>query len=315
MKSNPIFIGGRWVTDVAGVLEVYAPRFSEESWFQLRREDLTDCIARTDFNSLHMAHNGMVQLCRFARFAHEHGVGLDAETLLTQENVDWFISVGMAGYTLGSQQTTRSLLRRIARANTRKAYWPETHELGRRAPKRPYSASDIAGFLEVARQQSTAYKTRNMLAILALGVGAGLRTTEMRLVRAEHVRQEGRFVLVDVPGLKARTVPMRRPLDAIVLELAAAHPSEPLVGRVFDHSRDPIYMIRKRLDIPDRLPALDPIRLRTTWIIAALESRVPLHTAFQVSGNTRLHFDHYVPHIKPSSDPLLDLETLTEEIS
>jgi site-specific recombinase XerD len=101
---------------------------------------------------------------------------------------------------------------------------------------------------------------------MCLAYGAGLRSTEYTLVTAQHVRQVGHFVVVDVPGAHARTVPVLRDARDDLLALAAAVPREELFSPR-QHARNWVSSVLAKVETPAGAPRLSSRRLRTTWMV------------------------------------------------
>ncbi len=309
------FIAGRWITDPADATASYQPMFKRESWFRKNEAMLRRWVTNARPATANQGRNYCLHTFYLARFLHQHGLSLDPEVALTPEHVNWYIAVGMATYVPENRSTARSVLRAVARANTKCAYWPENDKISRRLKKPPYAGWELDGLVEVSGKQRTPYWNRVAQAIIAFGAGAGLRTFEMRLMRAEHVRTQSGFVLLDVPGRAARTVPVRRRFEDSVLRLADQYPEEFLVGHFSADSKEPLHRLGENLRIPKRLPALDPIRLRATWLVNALAGPADYATVTKAAGVKRLEIDGFLPYLPATDTALSTFASLTGDFA
>lgn len=83
---------------------------------------------------------------------------------------------------------------------------------------KPYTPAEVTRLLWWAHRQVSALRRQGLAAAVALGVGAGLRGTEMLTVRSSDVRLRGDHVIVTVRGPSARQVPVRPAYAGAVLE-------------------------------------------------------------------------------------------------
>jgi hypothetical protein len=119
-------------------------------------------------------------------------------------------------------------------------------------------------------------------ALICLGAGAGLVGSELRHVSGEDVLERSGGVLVEVPGCRARAVPVLGRFHEPLLAAAAFAGEGYLLG-----GEDPL---RKNLTSEiaalfcDRsLPRLDTGRLRSTWLAGAAQL-IGLHAFMAAAG-------------------------------
>jgi len=142
-----------------------------------------------------------------SRFAETRGIPASRELLLDYDVIEAFCVAGLRGCASSTRGTYRSALYRLA--------MPVHGEPGQRAtpfagakPPPPYSAAERAELAAIAAAQPDAARRRSALALVAFGIGAGLRPGELVALRGSDVSRRGRRVTVRVSGPAARVVPV-----------------------------------------------------------------------------------------------------------
>jgi hypothetical protein len=112
-----------------------------------------------------------------SRFADDKGLG--APVALVSPVIEAYCSIGLSHRRSATRGTYRSVLRRLSDDPRPKAApgfvgsWAQP----------PYSAAERAELFSIARAQRTAWRPRSALALIALGMGGGLRTREIVAAR------------------------------------------------------------------------------------------------------------------------------------
>jgi site-specific recombinase XerC len=168
----------------------------------------------------------------------------------------------------------------------------------------PYSQAEITELVSWSRGLSTATMRRNVRALLSIGLGAGLSAREISRLAGTDVREEQGFVVVDVVGERARTVPVRHVWAGEVLELARESGDRPFfrpertrivrndiltfIDRCTDKGQDAKFCIQ---------------RLRVTWMVGHLAAGVPVGVLAQAAGVAATHLVKYVRFVPvPDAD-------------
>ncbi|MDT0212059.1 hypothetical protein [Curtobacterium sp. BRD11] len=306
------FVGGSWAYTVEEVFERYRPRFAHEPWFVDARETLVGFARRTNPTTPTAAYKTVLSSCKMGRFAHHHGIPLDPEMLFTPENVEWYVATELRNHGEHSRGTQRAALREIGRHVTRRAGWTSPDPRYQRASiAEPYSAAEQHALCSLAPKQRTERRRRALEGIVRLGLGAGLRGTEMEAVAAADFERRDRLLFVHVRGPRSRTIPIRRAHQVALLQLLNDYPSGPLLGPFTPDQRNPLSRIKSLLEIPaEWAPPLELRRLRATWMVEVLNADIQLSTFADAAGITDLRFAHLLPHLTPRKDPGLIAATL-----
>ena len=72
----------------------------------------------------------------------------------------------------------------------------------------PYGAAELATFREWATWQPNLISRISANGLVGLGLGCGLRRSELVLIHRRHIHHAGATTTVDVPGPRARTIPV-----------------------------------------------------------------------------------------------------------
>lgn len=216
------------------------------------------------------------------------GLGLEPapEVLLHPSVVERFTRE-VTGVSDVSRETLRANLRFIARRAVPHLY-PADLPLPRRRAKQPYTAAEIGGFLALADAQPTAARRMRASGLICLGAGAGLIRSDLRLVRGTSVACRSGGVLVDVPGPRARSVPVLDRYQDRLLEAAAFAGDAPVCGGDADGRRNITHPVVRALEGGGGLPRLDTSRLRSTWL-ADCGDRLGLAAFMRAAGISASH--------------------------
>ena len=206
------------------------------------------------------------------------------------------IEAYLAGPVAGSPDATRATVRSaLRRAVKRLAPGSAPQVISYQPVQPPYTPFECASLVRLARNQPTATLRRGLSAIVALGLGAGLSSAEQRGVTPESI-VEGELsagvtaLFVTVGGAMSRTVVVRAQYEELLREALELHRT---AGR---KSTDPLYGLsvsRHNVTGPVTARAMtalttgvdvDPARLRSTWLVAAMSAPVPLGALLRASG-------------------------------
>lgn len=160
-------------------------------------------------------------------------------------------------------------------------------------PSAPYTAHDIADLrLWAAVQQESRRTSAGVL--LALGIGAGLTSSELCAVTSNNISEDGAWVAV--PGSRARTVQVGEEWrDALI---AARHDEggavfQPGVRWYANKISDFVRSTRG-----DQLRP-KPQRMRSTWLVQQMQSGIPVQDLLFAAGVKSLdalaRFERFLP--------------------
>lgn len=302
MKGQ-VYLAGRWVGDIDEAIEAYQPAFAAEQWYVQARPYLNELVRLARPSNAVSARNQIQALSYAARFANEREQPLVAESFLSPAFVDWYLEISMTEHGAHSKSTHRAALTAIGTAATTRAPWTKPRPRYPRANDAlPYSPSEVSDYMALVDKQKTRRRSRLLEGLLALGIGAGLRGTEMTRVWARHVHREDDFTVIHVPGDSSRTVPFRRRFAPVVNQMALDHEAEPLLGPFREDQRDPLSRMKSLLHIPDYAPPLELRRLRATWMVQVLNEDVQLATFAEAAGVTDLRFTALLPYLTTRKD-------------
>lgn len=197
--------------------------------------------------------------------------------------VEEFVHLAMQGYVRGSRATMRSSLQRMLEALN-----PSEALLARRPIPRslatvPYSPAEVAELHSWAQGQATSNRRRDALALLVLGLGAGLVTRELLEVTANDFHHASSGLVVTIRTGRIRTTPVlaewQRTAERVLSEVDA----DKLFfrpGRSGSHSGQVAdFMQRARTTLDVR-----PMRMRATWLLHHLEQGTPPRELLRISG-------------------------------
>lgn len=199
-------------------------------------------------------------------FAERVGLELEPRVVLSEATIERFVLVGCPGVSPATRRTLRTNLRSLARAIER---YPEPAPvpLMRERAKRPYSLSEIDGYLRLASAQSTRARGLRASALVCLGAGAGIIAGELRHVRGSDIVVRSGGVLVQIAGARSRSVPVLERYQQRLLEAAAFAGERYVIGGRNPDRRNVTDTLSAALSTDVSLPKLQGGRLRSTWLV------------------------------------------------
>lgn len=144
-------------------------------------------------------------------FCHDQGL----TSSLASEVIEAFLCRGLEGRAPSTKGTYYSVLRHLAKIAEPKG---APHFAGSLAPA-PYSVPERVALYSIATSQRRAWRRYSATTLLALGLGAGLRSGEIVAAQARDVVVTGLGVALRVRGARARVVTLRGHEATLLSEL------------------------------------------------------------------------------------------------
>jgi integrase len=220
-----------------------------------------------------------------SRFAAARGIPAGAEFLLDYDVIEAFCVAGLPGRASSTRGTYRSALYRLAA--------PVHGEPGQRGtpfagakPPPPYSPAERAGLAAIAAAQRDPARRRSALAVVAFGIGAGLRPAELAALRGGYVARRGRQVVVRVAGSRQRLVPVASCYAGRAAELArwAGDGFVFRPGRADRGYKNFVTNFARTLAADPAAPRLALGRCRSSFICGHLAAGTPVGELLAITG-------------------------------
>ncbi len=235
---------------------------------------------------------------------------LTADLLVVPGLVERYLDEELAVRPDSSRATVRSVLRRVVR------------NLSGAAPERikyvpiqaPYSEAECAVFVRLARNQPTTDQRRALSTFVALGLGAGLDGGDQREVTPADITDvdlgDGvTGLLVNVRGQRPRTVVVRAAYEPLLREAVALHNkaqrgrNTPLYGLSASRRNVTSTVTSRAVTATGKGVDINAARLRATWLLACMNSPVPLAVLLSAAGlKTARTFTDLLAYCPPADD-------------
>jgi integrase len=269
-------VGG--VADAAAAIAAYAPRS-----LSVKAADFVRMVvARAQPGTPARAKALLFAAGRLAAFGESVGLELSAEVLLHASVIERFVLEGCGAVSPATRRTLRTNLRALARV-VEPHPQPVPLALARERSKAPYSEAEIAGYLALARAQSTLARRMRASAVVCLGAGAGLIGSELRHLRGEDALWRSGGLVVVVGGRRARTVPVLDRFHDPLARAAAFAGTGYLVGGSSAARRNLTDALTAALCSDAGLPRLEAGRLRASWLVSCAQL-IGLHAFMRAAG-------------------------------
>lgn len=195
------------ITDLAQVIRDYQSKSSSSEWATIGPfviETATLALPYVTYRPRRVIH----ALSNLARACAGLGWSLEADTVLRREIIDFVVASHMPNLSAGSQAVVRPILLRIAEAIGPEGTPQRLQALTGSTPSHPYPDEALSELAWWARTQSGQWRCGSALALVALGAGAGLSSSEIMRVRRGDLVSCATGTTVAVTGPRARQVPL-----------------------------------------------------------------------------------------------------------
>ena len=237
-------------------------------------------------------------VARFGLWLHQRPERTETGDLQLRELADLdlvtaYVAGPLAEVPDSTRATARSVLTRMVH-RLRPDAAPE--RIGYTPIQAPYTPTECAAFVRLARNQPTKDRRRALSALVALGLGAGLDGHDLREVAPAHIREvalsKDRSVLVvTVPGgQRPRTVVMRDAYADLLREALDLHNSSkrgkntPLTGNKATRANVGSAVTDNAVTATGPGVDISTTRLRSTWLLACMCAPIPLNVLLCTAG-------------------------------
>lgn len=278
------------------VIAGYTPTVIPAKRWDAVRTFVTESVstAATEDWSADKTRAALRTVARLADYVSMTGREVSVETVFTEATVNSFVD--QSGYSTHVQGTTRSLLRVVGQAAHRHYDTPrERPQYGTDKKSAPYSPEEVTRLRHWADGEATVQRRQQANLLLALTLGAGLRSGEVATLTAADVETDETGTVVYPSGYRGagpRFVPVDHEWAQPIRE--AVERSTSGEAWLFRPERTTegagtVALFTKRSHRPSL--AVDMSRARTTWIVNQVRRGVPESAVIEAAGLTDLQ--HY----------------------
>jgi len=288
---------------VSGTINRFSPRDVPADVWGRVEPVVKDSVTKVGFTDTVLARTCTSVVGQLAVWADRIGHPVEADTLFTPEFIDRFITEGCTHLKPGTRTNYRGQLWQVGAAVVGHTLFPPRSASLRPSDLLPpYSPAEVTELVSWSRGLPTASMRRDSWALLALGLGTGMRAEEITRAVGTDVSVEDGIALVRVLGTGGRIdreVPIHHLWADHVLELATESGPQPFfrTDRTRILRNDIVGFIR-RCSI-DETPKFTVQRLRVTWLVGHLGAATHLHALGRASGVAVGQLVKYLPFAAP----------------
>ncbi|GAB2456483.1 hypothetical protein HD599_003246 [Conyzicola lurida] len=261
----------------------YTPTIDDAAWASIKGL-VADSVSRCSGNTAYSDTDLYQAATRFVAWTQSSTALSLADDLFAPSVIEDFVAQGLPDYAPASRGNRRSILLRMSETILgERASRVRLKALPSSEPSRPYSDEEISSLRKWARELSSLRRTRAM-ALLGLGIGAGLSSGEITALRCGDVASTGAGVVVSVCGARARDVTVQRGWERAVSEAVSGGDDDRWVfcpERTTGGKNMVTNFLAKNLSADVR-PNVQ--RMRATWIVGQLDRGTPALQLVKESG-------------------------------
>lgn len=284
------------------VLAAYVPRSMSRARWEQTSPLIRDLMRRSHVKGEQTFPQLLSELTLFVDWAMDVGVEATISNLLRHDLIERWVTEGGPGSdaTWGNR---RSRLRNLASHVNPGLHAPRRKEpFSRAAMKAPYSLREMADIERLCLNQPSKATRRNLCAMVGLGAGAGLGSTDLRGLKRKHLSKDDQGNWwVDVPGDRARRLPVRRRYAHLIEEAIKGLKADDLLIGIKEGRKNITSTAVTNAAIGDTNITPEQARLRATWLLAIISTPVPIADVMAAAGTTSAR--NIVELVPYASDP------------
>ena len=289
-------------TDPFEVIAAYTPKVvTEERWSELSafvRTAVGNTVEETW--TADRTRNALRLVTKLCNFVLRTGRDLTVEAVFTDDMVSAFSHNELASDTTHVRGSSRAVLRKVGLANNPDFDAPRLRpEYGSDSGSAPYTESEVTALRVWANGERTEERRRQAHLLLALTLGAGLRSCEVAGLTARDVSQDSLGLTLLASGYRGaaeRVVPVEHEwADTIAeaVEHAAGAQAWLFRPRRTTAGHGTVATFTKRSFHPTE--AVDVARARTTWVVNQVRKGVPETAVLKAAGLSDLqHYRRFI---------------------
>lgn len=243
-------------------------------------EATAEAALRTPYEDRYL----VTPMAQFVAWQWMSGVALDRAEMFTRDAVDTFIRDQTKEMSKGSRANYRAVLRRVVEVfEVPKGAPSKRLALTAASPAAPYTEAEEAAWRVLMGNQATELRRENGEVLLALGFGAGLATEDIALLFGPHIVKVRKGIEIDVPGRRARVVPVLSEWEDILFAAAERVGDQRLFLPNRDgHTRNLVSNFVAKLSAEK--PGLSVPRMRASWIVRLLNGGIKTNVLMTLAG-------------------------------
>lgn len=265
-------------------LATYVPRCMDEGEWRQIKPLLTNLMRRGKTQGETVFRQLVSDLALYLVWAHRRGTPLTVAGTMRHDLIEQWVADMDHGNSTRNSRRGR-LLNLASQVNPGATAPRKRAPIARPAMKPPYTRREVADLERLANNQPTPARKRQLAALLALGLGAGLGPEDLRDLRRSDITQNAHDVWwVHVAGRRPRRVPVRDRYVVLLQQgLKGVKESDLIIGR--STTRHNITgTVTDSIATDSFTTAPDQGRLRATWLLALVCAPIPISAIFAAAG-------------------------------
>lgn len=272
--------------DLEVIVSNYRPNGCSDIEWETARSLFEHAMRRSNISGVASMKKHAPAVAQYCVYRTQNGLSLAVGEAFSAVQIDRYYLHGMTGKSDRTRNDYRSRILAVARNVSVGLGGPVVGpSLGHRPVRPGYTTVEEAQIRRVAMRQRSQLRRRQLCAIVALTMGAGLAPSDLRALRVRAVVDHGddgiEVLLGD--GDTQRSAWLRRNYENLMrigIDGLSAH--QLVIGEKVDRRNVTAGVIDRSEQLDG--PELNASRMRSTWLTWALQQRIPLQLIMQTAG-------------------------------
>ncbi len=224
----------------------------------------------------------------YVSWARRNGYQLSLETLMAEEPIETWVKAGLSHEKASTRNSYRGFLRRVASfVNPSYTAPVKIDRIARQSVRPPYSGPEVRRIIELAEGiENPAYRGQAMASI-ALGLGAGLDSSDLAHLRIENVKDRGEDgIQIGIEEGRNRDLWLMHQFEPLLRSsMRLLPPTGVLVCPQRKRRSGPVSeLYGKIVQIGNYPVPIEQGRMRATWLCALMNAPIPLIALLGAAG-------------------------------
>ena len=267
-------------------LEKFVPHSLTNAEWQVVRPIVHQVMKGSKIRGIATFPQHLSDLTLYIAWCARRDIALEVTVLFDHALIEEWVRTALADLDDTTRTTRRSRLRSLASHINPGPTAPRASKpIARKAVRPPYEDYEVATIIRLANCQPTSGMRRQLCAMVGLGLGAGLDSSDLKPLINSHIEDRGvAGIWINVPTPRPRVVVVRRGYEDLVrIGLEGLSRNALVFGVKLDRRNVTANIVFNAIALGNA-PRIEQSRLRSTWLVELMNARIPLSVLMRAAG-------------------------------